>query len=224
MSQARRQKAKRPSQVLQAAFALFLERGFAATRIDDIAERAGVAKGTVYLYYPSKEALLTAAVDELLLPRMVPLRALLAQSDQPAWPRLQQVFAAMWKLATDPQGLVASGLPKLMIAESGNFPELARRFVEQWIVPMQDQILLGLIEQGIAQGEFRVADPAYAVRVIVGGLVFQLVWSHSLAEYDQRGLELKRCFEAWLAHTQAALQAPAVAAAGPLEAAAGVDA
>ncbi|MCB1636015.1 MAG: helix-turn-helix transcriptional regulator, partial [Xanthomonadales bacterium] len=73
MSSRRRQKAERPAQLLEAAFALFLERGFAATRIDDIAERAQVSKGTVYLYYPSKEALLTAAVEELLLPRLANL-------------------------------------------------------------------------------------------------------------------------------------------------------
>lgn len=98
-----------------------------------------------------------------------------------------------------------SGLPKLMIAECGNFPELAQRFVEEWIAPIQDQVLLGLVEQGRARGEFGVADPEYQVRVIVGGFVFQLVWLHSLARYDKREQDLRRCFDAWLAQTRAGL-------------------
>ena len=212
MSSRRRQKAERPAQLLEAAFALFLERGFAATRIDDIAERAQVSKGTVYLYYPSKEALLTAAVEELLLPRLANLRQILEPAEQPAWPRLRQVFEAMWTLAVDPQGLAVAGLPKLMISECGNFPDLARRFVERWIAPMQDEVLLGLVQQGLASGEFQVDDPAYQVRVIVAGFVFQLVWRHSLAEFDGRGLDMRRYFNAWLAQTHAVLVGTALPA------------
>ena len=201
----RRQKEARPGQLLQAAFELFLTHGFSATKMEQIAERAGVSKGAVYLYFPSKEALLTAIVEQMLLPRLTPLRALLAQQECSAWERLLVVFKTMWSVALSDDGTPMSGLPKLMIAECGNFPDLARRFVEGWIVPMQDQVLLGLVEQGRSSGEFSVADPEYQVRGIVGGFVFQLVWLHSLGRYDQRELELRGCFDAWLAQTRAGL-------------------
>jgi AcrR family transcriptional regulator len=200
-----RQKEARPGQLVQAAFELFLAHGYSATRMEQIAERAGMSKGAVYLYFPSKEALLTALVEQMLLPRLTPLRALLAQRERPAWERLAEVFETMWSVALNGDGSPMSGLPKLMIAECGNFPELARRFVEGWIVPMQDQVLLGLVEQGRRNGEFGVADPEYQVRVIVGGFVFQLVWLHSLARYDDREMDLRRCFDAWLVQPRAGL-------------------
>src|SRR2546430_11962234 len=71
----RRRKDDRPAEILSAALDCFAERGFAATRLDDIAARAGVSKGTLYLYFPGKEELFKALVREELLPNVERLEA-----------------------------------------------------------------------------------------------------------------------------------------------------
>ena len=191
----RRRKQARPAELVEAAFALFLEKGYSATRIEDVAARAGVGKGTLYLYYQSKEQLLQAAVEQLLLPRFGDLQALVADERLSASEQLDQVLTLLWNHASQ-SGL--SGLPKLMIAECHNFPDLARRFVDRWIAPVQDQVLSRILQRGIARGEFCVADPEYTVRCIAGGFVFLLIWRHSLADFDQRGFDPERQRQAWL--------------------------
>ncbi|MCB1607322.1 MAG: TetR/AcrR family transcriptional regulator [Xanthomonadales bacterium] len=191
----RRRKEARPAELVDAAFSLFLEKGFAATRIEDVAARAGVGKGTLYLYYQSKEQLLQAAVEQLLLPRFGDLQALIADPDLSAAEQLDRVLGLLWKHASA-SGL--SGLPKLMIGECHNFPALARQFVERWIAPVQDQVLRKILQRGIARGEFSVSDPEYAVRCIAGGFVFLFIWGHSLADFDQRGFDPERQRTAWM--------------------------
>lgn len=205
----RRRKEARPAELVEAAFALFLEKGFAATRIEDVAARAGVGKGTLYLYYQSKEQLLQAAVEQMLLPRFGDLAGVLDNEALSAWDQLETVLAKIWSHATE-SGL--SGLPKLMIGECHNFPDLARSFVERWIAPVQDQVLTRILQRGVARGEFTVSDPEYTARTIVGGYVFLLIWRHSLAGFDARGFDVERQRSVWLEMIRAGLGGPQTAA------------
>src|SRR5579862_507626 len=122
----RRRKEARPAEILEAALASFKERGFAATRLEDVAARAGVTKGTIYLYYPSKEELFKAVVRGELLPNIERLEASLS-GPGPVAPLLERLFTT-W--ATEFVPSPVSVLPKLVIAEAGNFPELARFYLE----------------------------------------------------------------------------------------------
>ena len=91
----RRRKEARPAELLDAAFELFVERGFAATRIDDIAARAGVSKGTVYLYFPSKQAVFEALVRQAVLPNVERLIGETARPDTPVLEVLPRLLRAI---------------------------------------------------------------------------------------------------------------------------------
>ena len=101
------------------------------------------------------------------------------------------------------------GVPKLMMSESGNFPELARHFVVNFIARMQDGVLATVLRKGVASGECAPMDIEYAVRVLIHGLVFMPIWLHSLGRVDERPFEPDRYLECWLDLSLRALRAPA---------------
>src|SRR5262249_32283430 len=123
----KRRKADRPAEILNAALDCFAERGFAATRMDDVAARAGVTKGTVYLYFENKEELFKALIRSELLPNLERLEAA-ASTDVPAAVLLERLLA-IWVGHVFPSRV--SVLPKVIIAEAGNFPELAKFYLHE---------------------------------------------------------------------------------------------
>lgn len=117
-----RRKEARPGELTSAALQLFVEKGFAATRLDDVAARAGVSKGTLYLYFDSKEALFKAVIEEAMLPVLDAGDDLVEKYEGSAAALLRELIGAWWQLiGNTPLG----GVPKLMISEAGNFPALA---------------------------------------------------------------------------------------------------
>ena len=80
----KRRKEARPSELLEAALELFVEKGFAATRLEDVASRAGVSKGTLYLYFENKDALFKAVVQEGIIPVIAENEAIAAEPPLPA--------------------------------------------------------------------------------------------------------------------------------------------
>lgn len=173
-----RRKDDRPAEILAAAVELFVERGFANTRTEDIAARAGVSKGTVYLYYPNKEELLKAIIKQMVLPLIEEAQqsALAHEGSQEAL--LRALIARWWEA----YGLTAlAGVNKLIVAEAGNFPDLARFYTDSVVEPWKE--LLGeIILRGVAQGEFRpVADAAVAAHVFFSPFILLTLWMHSLA-------------------------------------------
>src|ERR1700712_439802 len=150
----RRRAEARPDEVLDAALALFVENGFATTRVEDIATRAGLSKGAVYLYFPSKEAILEGLVKRAVLP--IANNALSIFENYVGDPR--PVISAALKMVagrlTDPK-LVA--IPRLLIREMIHFPEFAqmyRRDVLDRVIP----VLQRLIASGIHEGYLRHVD------------------------------------------------------------------
>lgn len=204
----RRRKDARPGEIVDAALSLFVERGFAATRLDDVAERAGVSKGTVYLYFDSKEALLAEAVGRDIGPMLGDF-ARRIDDDSLSASALIEIFMRRWWSVLSASNL--QGVPKLMVSESGNFPELARQFVVGFVARMQDEVLAAVLRKGIARGEFAPVDVQYAVRVLIHGLVFMPVWLHSLGKVDPRELEPQRYLDCWLDLTLRGLRAPGAA-------------
>lgn len=201
----RRRKDARPGEIVDSALALFVERGFAATRLDDVAERAGVSKGTVYLYFDNKEALLAEAVARDIGPLLADFSQQAGHPDIRASALIEGFVRQWWQmLSASP----VQGVPKLMISESGNFPELARHFVVNFIARMQDDVLATVLRKGIDAGEFAPMDIEYSVRVLIHGLVFMPVWLHSLGRVDQRPFDPERYLDCWLDLSLRALRAP----------------
>lgn len=176
-----RRKDARPAELLAAALDCFAEKGFAATRMDDIARRAGVAKGTFYLYFPSKEAVFEALVRENILPRLAAMEAAMAQGGGSAAARLRAILENIIPVITN-QRLVS--LPKLVLSEAGNFPDMAR-FYRREVVERGLRLISGVINDGIRAGEFRpLPDPALTARLFMAPVLLSALWQSSFAAVD----------------------------------------
>lgn len=176
-----RRKAARPGEIVDAALRLFVEHGFAATRLEDVARKAGVSKGTVYLYFDSKEALFEAVVREVVIPQ-VERSELLARAHQGSQAELLERLVMNWWQSVSTGSIC--GIPKLIIAESANFPQAAQFFVDK-VINRVRRIFSQVIEKGIEEGEFRPLDPEYVTRLLMSPMVLLAVWRHSLRPYDQ---------------------------------------
>jgi AcrR family transcriptional regulator len=177
----RRRKEARPAEILVAALDVFRERGFAAAPLDEVARRAGVSKGTLYLYFPSKEAIFKALVRESVLPNI--LRAEEAARHFQGSPSrlLRELLTGFGQLITSDERL--SAFPKLIISEAGNFPELARFYLDQ-VINRAFRLLIGILKRGVAAGEFAPMNYAATARLAVAPIVFLALWRHSMAPHD----------------------------------------
>ena len=181
----RRRKEARPGEIIHAALACFQERGFAATRLEDVAVRAGVTKGTIYLYYPSKEDLFKAVIQSELVPNLESLESALDPSGS-ALEQLQQLFTVfVHHIAPSP----ASVIPKLVLAEAGNFPEIAR-FYRETVAERGLRLIRAILNRGITRGEFRPVDVDQVVFCIIGPLIFSLLAKQSLTGVDGHPIDL----------------------------------
>lgn len=168
----RRRKDARPGELTSAALQVFGERGFAATRLEEVAQRAGVSKGTVYLYFESKEALFKAAVESAVIPALEAGEALAADhSLRPAEALRAFVFRWWEKVGASDLG----ALPKLLVAEAGNFPELGKWFHENLIMRGK-RAAASIIERGVASGEFRRVEPADVARIMFAQMFSYVLW------------------------------------------------
>lgn len=182
----RRRKNARPAELLEAALDCFAERGFAATRLEDVAARAGVTKGTAYLYFKNKEELFKAVVGGYIVPVIEELEAA-AREPGSAADLLRKVARLFVERAYHSR---FSALPKLVIAEATNFPELARFYLEE-VVGRGRRMLTGLLHRGIESGEFREVDVEHAAYCMIAPLLFSTLWKHSLGPYDSRPLDAR---------------------------------
>lgn len=200
----RRRAEARPDEVLDAALALFIEKGFSATRVEDVARRAGLSKGAVYLYFPSKQALVEGLVRRAVVP--VADTALAALADYEGDPRI--VITAVLKMVayrlSDP-GVLA--MPKLILREIASFPELARMYrteVLDRVIPVVES----LIRRGMDQGYLRQVDPALTIRSIIGPLMMHLLMSEIFGIAPEGGLHLDRLVDNHLTILFDGLSAP----------------
>ena len=177
----RRRKEARPKEILAAALALFAERGFAATRLDDVALRAGVTKGTLYLYFSNKQELFEAVVRQALVPSLERGEALLDEADEPAALLMERLLRSWAELARSPAGAI----PKIIISEAGNFPELAR-FYREAVVDRGIGLMRRVLRLGVERGEFRALDDLdNAVRCIFAPLLLAMLWRHSFGCHEE---------------------------------------
>jgi AcrR family transcriptional regulator len=162
--------------LLDAALEVFVERGFAAARTDDVAQRAGVSKGTLYLYYPSKDELLKAVISHSVSAQIAE-GARLAEAHTGSTIDLMRTLVVPWwqRLAGSP----ASGVFKLMVTEARNFPEVADFYAREVLQP-GEALLTRVIRRGIDSGEFRDVDVRHTVYSLLFPMVMVCVHKHSL--------------------------------------------
>ncbi len=166
----------RPREICAAALDVFTEKGFAAARLDEIARRAGVSKGTLYLYFKDKEDLFRAVVRDTVAPNVGALRDAAMVSDLP-FAAVANMFLS--RFADLAQRLPVGAVAKMVIGESGNFPELAKVWHDQVAGPAIG-LLTGLIEKAQAKGEVRGGDPRLHAFTLMGPMLMGVIWREIL--------------------------------------------
>jgi AcrR family transcriptional regulator len=177
----KRRKTDRPQEILDAALACFAERGFAATRMEDIAARAGVTKGTIYLYFENKEAVFKTLARESIGTRLSEVIEEIKNFEGATRDLLRFVITSMNEFVATSDRVV---LPKVLLAETGNFPELAQFWREE-IINRGLGLFASVIERGIARGEFRKVDPQHLARLCVAPLLLSIFWRTTFAQFDE---------------------------------------
>jgi len=180
----RRRKEARPDEILAAALASFAERGFAATRLDDVAARAGISKGTLYLYFKGKEDLFEAVVRATLVPNIERMEALTATFEGPSVELLERLLRTVAGVVETEVGAI----PKLVVAEAGNFPELARFYLDE-VVRRGLRLIGSILQRGIERGEFRALDVEHAAFCVFGPILLAALWKNSLEPYADAPLD-----------------------------------
>jgi len=170
-----RRKDARPGELASAALELFVERGFSATRLDDVAKRAGVSKGTLYLYFDSKEALFKTVIEEGIVSRIAEYEVYMRAFQGSSTDLLRNLVDTWWEQIG---GTKLGGITKLMMSESGNFPELATFYHDQ-VITRAMGLFVYVIERGIARGEFRKVPMEYVPRICAAPVVMLMLWQHS---------------------------------------------
>ena len=176
----KRRKKAHPDELLAAALDLFVEKGFSATNLNDVAKRAGVSKATVYLYFDNKEALFRAVIEEFMVPFLADRDQLIAIHEGNLDSLARQLLAGWWsEIGETP----LEGLTKLIIAEARNFPEIASFFYEKVILRHRSQ-LRSLLERAVRQGELRPVDIETAAEVLHYTVLMKMIWHHSFCDID----------------------------------------
>ena len=184
----------RPQELLDAALEVFVERGYAAARMEQIAHRAGVSKGTLYLYYPGKAELLKAVVRQSLLGNLIEAQEQ-ARKHQGSCRELLAFFLSEFTRRIARTKI--SGIPKLILAEAGNFPEIAQFYFEE-VIQRTRMLITDILRAGIACGEFRPLDLDHAWRIIVAPLVLGVLWKHTFQSFDPDSLDFDRYLDCLL--------------------------
>jgi AcrR family transcriptional regulator len=168
----KRRPAARPGEILEAALTLFTERGFEATRLEDVASRAGLSKAAIYLYFKDKVSILQALVQDLVGSNIAMAQGLVAEHQGPVEPVMRLLFEVVAERMT------TTRLPyiiKLIVSESGAHPEIGRWYLEM-VIGKAMPLFRGLIEAGIAQGEFRAVDADHTVKSLIAPMLLGALW------------------------------------------------
>jgi AcrR family transcriptional regulator len=166
-----RRKEARPGELLDAALDLFVEKGFAATRSEEVAARAGVSKGTLFLYFPSKEELFKAVVVENLSGRFTEWNKEFEEFEGTTVEMLRYCMRIWWERVGSTK---ASGLTKLMLSELAEF-------YRREVVQPGHTLLRRILRRGIDSGEFAPVDVDHAIYAVIAPMVFLMLWKHSSA-------------------------------------------
>jgi AcrR family transcriptional regulator len=203
----RRRKEARPGELIDAAIEVFAQKGFSGSRLEDVARRAGVSKGTAYLYFPNKEALFKAAIREVVVTRIA-----MGEREVEEWrgsseELLRQVLGHWAQVIRSRQG----GLLKLIVAEARNFPDLAAWYHTE-VGERGNRLLMAVLRRGVEREEFRPFDVEAMAAVIACPMAFRAIWQHSLGCYEALPVSDERFYETYFDMMVAGLRVPSAAA------------
>ena len=165
----REQKLQRQEQILSAALEEFGANGYAATRLEDVAKRAGIAKGTIYLYFRDKERLFRAVVRTLIQKRIDALSGTFSGSAEEL---LRELLSQMYQVVRNAK---ARSIVRMLIAEGSRFPQLADIYHREVIGRGLNRIRR-VLKKGVATGEFRQTKAAQFPQILVAPGVLAIVW------------------------------------------------
>jgi len=180
-----RRKEARPQELLAAALDLFVERGFATTRLEDVAKRAGVSKGTLYLYFANKEELFKAVVRENIVPVIGAAEDTIAEFQGHSAELLRAVVHSWWQRLGATK---ASGIVKLVMAEANNFPDLAQFYREE-VIARASAMIASMLERAVRRGEFRPVDIPTMTQLLIAPTLMLMLSKHSVGPCEQSQLD-----------------------------------
>ena len=181
----RRRKEARPAEILEAGFREFAEKGFAGARLDSVAIRAGVAKGTIYLYFDSKEALFEAAVRSRIIPVADRLARLVDFYPGPTKVLLKMMFKMMYRKIADPD---VRTIMKIIIAEGDRFPALTEFYYKEFISKIA-LVLEKIIDRGVRRGELQAGPATKLPLILIAPGIMASIWQMTFAPYNAISLD-----------------------------------
>ncbi len=175
-----RRKEARPVELLDAALTLFVEKGYAATKVEEVALKAGVSKGTLFLYFATKEELFKAVIRSNLAEHFPGWNQEFESFQGSTAEMLAYAMQSWWERIGNTR---ASGITKLVSSEGSNFPEVVE-FYEAEVLRPGRNLFKAILQRGIDRGEFRAMDTDTAVYSLVSTVFFLSMWRHSLSPCD----------------------------------------
>lgn len=181
-----RRKEERPGDIVAAALKIFAEKGFAGARMEAIAAEAGLSKGAVYLYFPTKEDVFRAVVEQAVAPNIEAIGKMVLATEMPFPDRVRMLLPRLGQvLTTAPVGAVA----KMVLGESRNFPELAKVWHDN-VVARGISLLCQLVERAQEAGEVRPGDPRIHAFSIMGPMMVGTLWRETFTPVGGAEIDL----------------------------------
>lgn len=166
----RRLPEERPQQILRSALEVFGEHGLAGARLEDIAKRAGVSKGTIYLYFPNKEALFREMVRSTIVEAIVAGEGI--PNNGSVRDQLTTFMEQYWDFVRTP---AFSVIYRVVVSELHHFPDLVE-FYSAEVIARAQRLIAGILSRGVTTGEFRAVDPTVAARMLISLFSTSAMW------------------------------------------------
>lgn len=180
----------RREQIIHAGLDEFFERGFSSAKMDNIARRAGVSKGTLYLYFASKEALFLDIIKAVAIPRVEMMESMMAQSSG--------FFSTLNMLSQQLPLLVRqSSVPKVakvLIGDAFAFPAVVREYRQQ-VIERGHRALTIMVRKGCETGEIHTEDAENVARLMIAPVIFSAIWTVVFEPHDDEALDLQALFQ-----------------------------
>lgn len=176
----RRRKAARPGEILEAGLQEFARNGLAATRLEDIARRAGIAKGTIYRYFDSKEELFIAVIRSRIVLSLDEFDQMITQFPGPTDALLRLVLTGIYKefIGTD-----IAALMRILISEGQRFPDLVDLYHNE-VISSGVSMLSHIIRRGLERGDFRDSPATREPRLIMAPAIMAALWRLTFDKQD----------------------------------------
>jgi len=169
-----RRKAERPQELLEAALTLFTEKGFAGTRTEEVAKLAGVSKGTLYLYYPSKEELFKAVVRTYLTAVIRESHDIIGRYEGHTGDLIRDLALNWWERVGSGK---PSGLLLPILNEAHHFPDIVQFYVDEVVKPSH-ALIIAALDRGVTRGEFRPVNTESVVHALIAPIQYLVLYRH----------------------------------------------